>query len=50
MKIDSDGKINHFDRKSLEVMNEFSFDMEAMSDEILQLRADKEEHDKTCGL
>ena len=38
MKIDKDGKINSFDRASLEVMNEFGFDMEAMSDEIISLR------------
>jgi len=38
MKIDKDGKVNAFDRASLDVMNEFSFDMEAMSDEIISLR------------
>ena len=38
MKIDKDGKVNSFDLASLRIMDEFSFDVEAMSDEIISLR------------
>ena len=38
MKISKEGKIDMFDRATLEVMNEFSFDMETMADEIIDLR------------
>ena len=47
MRIPKDGILNSFDLASLRIMDEFSFDMEAMSDEIIKLREETKEKDGT---
>ena len=50
LRIDKDGKMDYFSRKTFDVMNdEFGFDAEKMADEIISLREQLQELDEKIG-